>query len=128
MYEMLGLELENEVRNKPTLRSPLPPADWMDPAMDDSAWPRVRLPQPVLPYTPVFSMTVPCRTFPYETVVALLRGKFKVGNPAPPHPLSAALLFGHRITSFRSQFLSVKLIAAFKKRGKTARAFSLTSS
>jgi hypothetical protein len=65
--------------------SPLPPADWADPAFDDSSWPRVRLPQPVLALTGggQFQGTGG-RTFfrPYDMSVVLVRGTFEVGDPA----------------------------------------------
>ena len=62
-----------------TNSSPLPPPDWAGPSMDDSAWPRVRLPQP----SPTDG---DLRARPQRreggTATVLLRGKFEVKNPA----------------------------------------------
>jgi len=65
--------------------SPLPPADWADAAFDDGAWPRVRLPQPVLAMNGLGQAQGRCgRTFfrPYDMAVVLVRGTFEVGDPA----------------------------------------------
>jgi len=65
--------------------SPLPPADWADPAFDDSTWPRVRLPQPVLALGGDGQFQGSGgRTFfrPYDMSVVLVRGTFEVGDPA----------------------------------------------
>ena len=59
------------------LFSPLPPADWISPAFDDCAWPRLWWPQPVMVWN------VPDAYYdPFGTVVVLARGKFEVKNPA----------------------------------------------
>jgi hypothetical protein len=75
--------MEIEVNNSatPVLFSTLPPSDWASPTMDDSAWPRLRLPQPVLSCRAGYDMYI--RMFhPYATVVVLARGKFEVKDPA----------------------------------------------
>ncbi|GEM_PF-1540522 len=56
--------------------SPLPPTGWVGPTFDDSAWPRVLLPQPML-YNPPYPSD-----YPYDTLVVLARGKFEVKDPA----------------------------------------------
>jgi len=63
--------------------STLPPADWAGLAMDDSAWPRVRLPRPV-PGGRSGGRSDGMRPQSREgaTAAILLRGKFEVRNPA----------------------------------------------
>lgn len=62
-----------------TESSPLPPRDWAGVSMDDSAWPRVRLPQP----SPTDG---DLRARPQRreggTATVLLRGRFEVKDPA----------------------------------------------
>jgi len=79
------------IRSKPaasTTPSPLPPADWADPAFDDSLWPRVRLPQPVLT---VAGANPRPFYLPYATAVVVLRGKFEVTDPARVQSCSLSL-------------------------------------
>jgi hypothetical protein len=64
-----------------TAPSPLPPADWAGPDMDDSAWPRARLPQPTRTRSDQPYDTRPQRR-EGGTAVMLLRGKFEVKDPA----------------------------------------------
>ena len=74
------LEPKPAATNSP---SPLPPADWAGPNMDDSDWPRARLPQPVGTFsTP--GLWGPYRPQRWEggTAVLLLRGRFEVKDPA----------------------------------------------
>jgi hypothetical protein len=59
--------------------SPLPPKDWAGVSMDDSAWPRVRLPQPS-PTDGDFRARPQRRECGTATV--LLRGRFEVNDPA----------------------------------------------
>jgi hypothetical protein len=76
-------QIEIDVNNSSTqvLFSPLPPSDWASATLDDSAWPRLRLPQPVLSCRIGYDMYM--RMFhPYATVVVLARGKFEVKDPA----------------------------------------------
>jgi hypothetical protein len=75
-------QMEIGVNNSlPVLFSPLPPSDWASTTLDDSAWPRLRLPQPVLSCRIGYDMYM--RMFhPYATVVVLARGKFEVKDPA----------------------------------------------
>jgi hypothetical protein len=72
----------NPVPAATTAPSPLPPADWAGPDMDDNAWPRVRLPQP----TPTFVNQIGYHTRPQRreggTAALFLRGKFEVKDPA----------------------------------------------
>jgi hypothetical protein len=65
-----------------TTPSPLPPADWAGPDMDDGAWPRARLPQPTPTVSaPLFpGMRPQCREG--GTAALLVRGKFEVKDPA----------------------------------------------
>ena len=86
----------NISKHAPALYSPRPPADWTSAAMDDSAWPRVRFPQPVLTSRAGYDMRV--RMFhPYSTVVVLARGKFLVKDPAAGEVLQPfAGLLGRR--------------------------------
>ena len=42
------MEINVNNSSTPVLFSPLPPSDWASTTLDDSAWPRLRLPQPVL--------------------------------------------------------------------------------
>ena len=63
----------------------LPPSDWIGPAMDDSVWPRVLLPQPV-PAAEVHSNGGPvgsdnCYNI-YSTVLLLARTRFEINDPA----------------------------------------------
>jgi hypothetical protein len=64
-----------------TVPSALPPVDWAGLAMDDSTWPRVRLPSPVPHH-----ISPGCGTRPQHregaTAALLVRGKFEVKNPA----------------------------------------------
>ncbi|MEI6150039.1 MAG: glycoside hydrolase domain-containing protein, partial [bacterium] len=66
-----------------TAPSTLPPADWAGLAMDDSAWPRVRLPRPI-PGGRSIGRGDGMRPQSREgaTAAILLRGKFEVRNPA----------------------------------------------
>jgi hypothetical protein len=77
----------------PANNSPLPSANWADPTFDDSAWPRFRLPQPVLPSTPLRHIGggMGPRSFPYDTVVVLARGTFEVKNPTQIHACSLSV-------------------------------------
>jgi hypothetical protein len=59
-----------------TESSPLPPADWTGVEMDDSRWPRVRLPQPAAPVS-----GRPQNKWG-ATATLCLRGKFEVKDPA----------------------------------------------
>jgi hypothetical protein len=43
-----AMEIDFDNSSTPVLFSPLPPSDWASTTLDDSAWPRLRLPQPVL--------------------------------------------------------------------------------
>jgi len=63
-----------------TAPSPLPPADWAGPAMDDGDWPRVRLPQPVENYPSGYGSRPQIRQG--GTAALLVRGKFGVRDPA----------------------------------------------
>ena len=72
-----------------TAPSPLPPADWAGPDMDDSAWPRVRLPQPTRTVS-AGSYTRPQRR-EGGTAALLLRGKFEVKDPAQVKSCSLSL-------------------------------------
>ena len=63
-----------------TAPSPLPPADWAGPDMDDSAWPRARLPQPTRTVSAGY-YTRPQRR-EGGTAALLVRGKFAVKDPA----------------------------------------------
>ncbi|MGQ9662522.1 MAG: glycoside hydrolase domain-containing protein [Kiritimatiellia bacterium] len=58
--------------------SPPPPAQWTATEFDDTAWPRVRIPQPVL----TVSGANP-RPFykPYDKAIVYLRGKFGIEDP-----------------------------------------------
>jgi len=64
-----------------TAPSTLPPVDWAGFTMDDSTWPRVRLPSPVPHH-----ISAGCGTRPQHregaTAALLVRGKFEVKNPA----------------------------------------------
>ena len=72
--------------------SPLPPADWAGPNMDDRDWPRARLPQPVGTFsTP--GLWGPLRPQRREggTAALLLRGKFEVKDPSQVKACSLSL-------------------------------------
>jgi hypothetical protein len=76
-----AMEINFDNSSTPVLFSPLPPSDWASATLDDSAWPRLRLPQPVLSCRIGYDMYI--RMFhPYATVVVLARGKFEVKDPA----------------------------------------------
>jgi hypothetical protein len=81
----------NPVPAATTAPSPLPPAGWAGPDMDDSAWPRVRLPQP----TPTFVPQIGYHTRPQRreggTAALFLRGKFEVKDPAQVKSCSLSL-------------------------------------
>ena len=62
--------------------SPLPPADWAGPAVDDSAWPRIRLPHSVYNKSEGRSDANRPQTREGATAVLLARGKFEVQDPA----------------------------------------------
>ena len=73
--------------------SPLPPADWAGPTMDDSAWPRVRLPQPLPTEVAMHNSygwggatsdrdRPDMAKNPYATVGVLTRATFLVTDPA----------------------------------------------
>lgn len=67
---------------KSTESSPLPPADWTGVEMDDSAWPRVRLPQPQPEAANYGGGGRRTGTRYGATAVICLRGKFEVKDPA----------------------------------------------
>ncbi len=73
------------VKSKPAIStdsSPLPPTDWVGVEMDDSAWPRVRLPQPQ-PVAGNFGGGGRRSGTRYgATAVVCLRGKFEVKDPS----------------------------------------------
>ena len=62
-----------------TASSPLPPTDWAGVSLDDGAWPRVRLPLPIVAGE---SMPQRPQTRLGATAVLLVRGKFEVKDPA----------------------------------------------
>ncbi len=62
-----------------TASSPLPPTDWAGVSLDDGAWPRVRLPLPIVAGEP---MPPRPQTRLGATAALLVRGKFEVKDPA----------------------------------------------
>jgi hypothetical protein len=64
-----------------TVPSTLPPANWAGLTMDDSTWPRVRLPSPI-PHYNAGHMGERPQHREGATAALLVRGKFEVKNPA----------------------------------------------
>ena len=78
----------------PANSSPLPPAGWAGLEFDDSAWPRVRLPQPAVPSV-AFGGAMRGGIYEgwrhFDTVLACLRGKFEVKDSSKVKSLRLSL-------------------------------------
>jgi hypothetical protein len=58
------------------------PGDWAAPAFDDSAWPRERLPQPLLPELAPAGESQKAADNPIDVVATCLRARFEIKDPA----------------------------------------------
>jgi len=78
----------------PANSTPPPAAGWVGLGFDDSAWPRVRLPQPALPSIGFLqgARGGVCEIWRhFDTVLACLRGKFEVKDPSKVKALRLSL-------------------------------------